>query len=126
VRGTPVVAEANVGYYREGGLRVATYTGLPVLLGFHQGEQRYESQVRPRAAKADALFTTTSIEQALDIIDEVDISYIYVGQLERAWYPEPGLVKFRVMQQRGLLETAYENRAVTIYRVVAREQPALS
>ena len=35
VKGTPVVAEAALPYYREGGLRVATYTGLPTLLGAH-------------------------------------------------------------------------------------------
>ena len=49
VPGTPVIAEAKVGYYREGGMRVAAYTGLPsVLGGLHQNEQRYSSQVGER------------------------------------------------------------------------------
>ena len=46
VSGTPIIAEAKVGYYREGGMRVAAYTGLPSILGgLHQNEQRYASQV---------------------------------------------------------------------------------
>ena len=33
VEGTPVISEAPLGYYREGGLRVASYTGLPTVVG---------------------------------------------------------------------------------------------
>ncbi|RME48834.1 MAG: hypothetical protein D6791_02385, partial [Chloroflexi bacterium] len=125
VHGTPVVAQANIGYYREGGLQVASYTGLPALIGFHQSEQRYDFQVGPRASKADALFRTSDVRQALDIIHELDVSYIYVGQLERAWYPEAGIQKFEDMRALGLLEVAYQNPKVTIYRVTASEGPAI-
>jgi uncharacterized membrane protein len=125
VRGTPVVAEANVGYYREGGLRVATYTGLPTLLGFHQNEQRYDWQVGPRARLADEFFRTTDVTRALEIIQELDISYIYVGQIERAWYPAAGIEKFEDMAELGLLEVVYQNPKVTIYRVVAAEARAV-
>ncbi|MFQ5595251.1 MAG: DUF2298 domain-containing protein, partial [Anaerolineae bacterium] len=126
VQGTPVVAQANIGYYREGGLQVASYTGLPALIGFHQSEQRYDFQVGPRASKADALFRTNDVEQALDIIHELDVSYIYVGQLERAWYSEPAIQKFEDMRELGLLEVVYENPKVTIYHVTALEGPAHS
>jgi len=125
VPGTPVVAQANIGYYREGGLQVASYTGLPALIGFHQSEQRYDFQVGPRASKADALFRTNDVGQALDIIQELDVSYIYVGQLERAWYSEPGLQKFEDMRELGLLEVVYENPKVRIYRVAPSEGPAV-
>jgi YYY domain-containing protein len=125
VQGTPVVAEANIGYYREGGLQVASYTGLPALIGFHQSEQRYDFQVGPRASKADALFRTSDVRQALDIIHELHVSYIYVGQLERAWYPAPAIRKFEDMRELGLLEVVYANPKVTIYHVTASEGPAV-
>jgi uncharacterized membrane protein len=125
VKGTPVVAEANIGYYREGGLRVATYTGLPALIGFHQGEQRYDFQVGPRSAQADDLFRTDNISRALFIIEELDVSYIYVGQLERAQYPPEGIQKFEDMRDIGILDVVYQNPKVTIYRVTATEGPSL-
>ncbi len=117
VKGTPVVAEAALPYYREGGLRVATYTGLPTLLGAHQNEQRYASQVGERDGQARDFFNSPDIARALQLIRELRISYIYVGQLERAVYDPAGLAKFDEMEQRGELEVVYENEMVKICRV---------
>ncbi|MFQ5813818.1 MAG: hypothetical protein ACE5I2_11630, partial [Anaerolineae bacterium] len=117
VKGTPVVAEAAIPYYREGGLRVATYTGLPTFLGAHQNEQRYASQVGERDGKARDFFNTPDISRALQLIGELHVSYIYVGQLERTVYDPAGLAKFDEMVQRGELEVIYENEMVKIYRV---------
>ncbi len=117
VKGTPVVAEAALPYYREGGLRVATYTGLPTFLGAHQNEQRYASQVGERDGKARDFFSTPDISRALQLIRELRVSYIYVGQLEHAVYDTAGLAKFDEMVQRGELEVVYENERVKIYQV---------
>ncbi len=117
VKGTPVVAEAAIPYYREGGLRVATYTGLPTLLGAHQNEQRYASQVGERDGQARDFFNTPDINRALQLIRELHVSYIYVGQLEHTVYDAAGLAKFDEMVQRGELEVVYENERVKIYRV---------
>ncbi len=117
VKGTPVVAEAAIPYYREGGLRVATYTGLPTFLGAHQNEQRYASQVGERDGKARDFFNTPDISRALQLIGELHVSYIYVGQLERTVYDAAGLAKFDEMVRRGELEVVYENEMVRIYQV---------
>ncbi len=117
VKGTPVVAEAALPYYREGGLRVATYTGLPTFLGAHQNEQRYASQVGERDGKARDFFNTPDVSRALQLIRELHVSYIYVGQLERAVYERAGLAKFDQMVQRGELEVVYENERTKIYKV---------
>ena len=117
VKGTPVVAEAAIPYYREGGLRVATYTGLPTFLGAHQNEQRYASQVGERDGKARDFFNTPDVARALQLIDELHVSYIYVGQLERTVYDAAGLTKFDEMVQQGELEVVYENEKVKIYQV---------
>jgi len=120
VTGTPVVAEAPLPYYREFGLKVASYTGLPTLLGAHQNEQRYDWQVGPRSDDANALYRTTDLEEARDLITRLHLSYIYVGQLERTAYPEEGLDKFERLRQSGELTVAYENSGARVYEVVDR------
>ncbi|MFQ6013922.1 MAG: DUF2298 domain-containing protein [Anaerolineae bacterium] len=120
VKGTPVIAEAVLPYYREGGLRVSSYTGLPTLLGAHQGEQRYASQVGERDGEAREFFNTPDIARALQLIRKLHISYIYIGQLERTVYDPAGLAKFERMQEEGKLVLAYQNERVRIYLVRGR------
>ncbi len=121
IEGTPVVAEALIGYYREGGLRVASFTGFPTLLGFHQeGEQRYGWQTGPRRSQAEQFWRTTDVTEAQQLMAEMGIEYIYLGQLERIVYPAEGLAKFEHMAAEGLLEVVYSNEQVTIYQVAAR------
>jgi len=119
VEGTPVIAEGRIDYYRENGMRVSSYTGLPTLLGAHQGEQRYDWQVGTRDGLARSFYATTEIGRAQGIAAELGIRYVYVGQLERYVYPEAGLSKFDQMVELGLLEVAYENEKVRIYRFPA-------
>jgi YYY domain-containing protein len=120
VRGTPVIAEVALPYYREGGSRVASYTGLPSLLGAqHEGEQRYSWQVGQRDGEVRDFYTTGDIGRALDLIRELDISYIYVGKLERTVYDPIGLAKFDRMVEEGYLTVPYSNEEVKIYKVVS-------
>ena len=127
VRGTPVVAEAGIGYYREGGLRVATYTGLPTLVGMHQNEQRYGEMVGEREELTRRLFDSPDIAQAQAVIDRLDIALIYIGQLERApgVYSPAGIAKFEEMARLGLLQEVYRNPRTVIYAVPGRTIPGL-
>lgn len=117
VEGTPVVAEAALPYYREGGLRVASYTGLPTLVGAHQNEQRYGWMVAQREAEARSLYESTDLRETKALIEELDIRYIYVGQLERTVYPAQSLAKFDALLEEGYLELAYDNPKVRVYKV---------
>jgi len=56
---------------------------------------------------------------ALDILRKYDVKYVYVGHMERIYYPGPGLSKFEAMAARGTLELVYENVQVRVYEVVA-------
>lgn len=116
VKGNPVVAEGRIDYYREGGMRVATFTGLPSLLGAHQGEQRYSFQVGQREADAREFYSTADINRTQELIQRLHIRYIYVGRLERTVYPAEGIAKFERMAQQGLLTTPYRNEEVVIYQ----------
>ena len=44
---------------------------------------------------------------------------IVAGLLERAVYPEEGLAKLPELERLGILEAAYRNPGVTLYRVRA-------
>ena len=127
VEGTPVVAEALIGYYREGGLRVASFTGFPTLLGFHEeGEQRYGWQTGQRRGLAEEFWRTTDPARASELIDELGIDIIYVGQLETIVTPPESLAKFQTMAESGDLRVLYSNDKVIIYQVAdtAVEAPA--
>jgi YYY domain-containing protein len=137
VKGTPVLAEAKIGFYREGGMRVASYTGLPMPLGgLHQNEQRWPDQVGQRDSRYMEFWNTTDPARAWELIQELAISYIYIGQLEQTLY-NPGLTgslaqwgvtrffpdgyaKFDELAAQGRLNVVYENERTRIYRVVDR------
>jgi YYY domain-containing protein len=94
VQGSPVIVEANTPEYRWGS-RFTIYTGLPGVLGWnwHQRQQRGfggDNSVAERANAIAAFYTTRSVEEAWDFLDEFDVSYIVVGQLERQYYESVG------------------------------------
>ena len=123
VRGTPVIAEGNTPLYRWGS-RVSIYTGFPTIVGWdwHQTQQRfdYRSEVSRRVDQVRRLYTTTSQDEALQILQEYDVAYVYVGQLERLYYPKAGLTKFDSMTN-GPLELVKRFPEVNIYRVKGQE-----
>ena len=119
IEGSPVMLEANTPNYRWGG-RVSIYTGLPNIVGWgwHQEQQRwnYRQQVNKRIEAVKRIYETTSIEEALAILQEHDVEYIYVGQLERLYYDQSGIAKFKD-GMRDTLQQIYENKDVRIFRV---------
>ena len=113
VEGAPVILEAPGGSYDYEG-RVSAHTGLPTVLGWagheHQWRGTYDEQAR-RKEDIETLYTSVDEEQVLTLLDKYDISYVYVGPLERDLYPVEGLAKFA-----GLMEVAYESGGVVIYK----------
>ncbi len=129
VQGSPVVLEAHTEQYRWGA-RFANYTGLPTVIGWpwHQIQQRgdYSFAVRQRAADVREAYSTLDHNRALELLSTYDVRYIVVGDLERIWYPQPGLDKFQAMVDQGLLRMAYRNEGTAIYEVVSTSTPTLS
>ena len=126
LEGSPVILEGNSGLYTWGS-RVSVYTGLPTVVGWdwHQQQQRWEDRDHVSARRADvqALYTTTDLDYTRRLLEKYNVRYIYVGQLERLYYPQPGLDKFELMARDGLLEPVYPtpaspNPEVKIYRVL--------
>jgi uncharacterized membrane protein len=110
----PVVLEAVGGQYSAYG-RVAANTGLPTVLGWPGHEWQWRGSDHPEPGRREAIveqiYTATDLGVVGFLLDEFNVSYIYVGDLESGSYGLAGLEKFRER-----LEVAFTNDRVTIYR----------
>jgi len=110
----PVVLEAVGGQYSGYG-RVSANTGLPTLLGWPGHELQWRGSDHPEPGRrepiVEQIYTALDLNAVSFLLDEFDVAYIYVGDLEREQYGPVGLEKFA----EGL-EVAFANDRVTIYR----------
>ena len=87
---------------------------------WHQRQQRAAlpgGTVETRVDDVGDFYLTTNLDEVQGFLDRYSVSYIVVGQLERALYPGPGLEKF--MEMDGLLwQEVYRNGDTVIYQVV--------
>jgi uncharacterized membrane protein len=122
IEGSPVIVEGHLTEYRWGD-RYSIYTGLPGVVGWnwHQRQQRTllpDNWVWDRVNGIEAFYQTTDLEVAQRFLDQYDVAYIILGQLERARYPGDGLVKFE--EQNGILwRQIYHDRDTVIYEVIS-------
>jgi uncharacterized membrane protein len=120
VQGSPVLVEANCPEYRWC-TRFTIYTGLPGVVGWnwHQRQQRTLTPqlVEERVSEIDSFYTTTDVQVAQAFLQEYDVKYIVVGQLERAEYQGPGLDKF-VQYNGKLWNSVYHDGDTSIYQVI--------
>jgi len=113
VEGAPVILEAPGGAYQYES-RVSAQTGLPTLLGWAGHEHQWRGNTVEQSKRLpvfEELCSTTDAQRTLTLLNEYDISYVYVGALERTKCPAAGLQKFS-----RLMETVYDRDGVTIYR----------
>jgi YYY domain-containing protein len=107
-------ADSNVAYsYRYEG-RVSALTGQPALLGWggHQSQWRgsYDEPAR-RVPDIELMYNGIDPETTLTLLDKYDITYVYVGPVERQRYKPNGLQKFE-----RLMDVAFEQGDVVVYR----------
>ncbi len=113
VKGAPVILETPGGAYQYEG-RVSAQTGLPTLLGWTGHEHQWrgstiEQDKRARAVRE--ICTTGDPQRTLTLLDEYDITFVYVGSLERINCPASGLGNFD-----RLMEIVYDRDGVKIYK----------
>ncbi|MGB8644523.1 MAG: DUF2298 domain-containing protein [Anaerolineae bacterium] len=122
IPGSPVIVEANTGLYRWGD-RVSINTGLPTVIGWDwHTKQQYAlldgAIIDQRLAELRAFYNNPDPNTTGAFIKRYNVSYIYVGPLERAVYEASGLSKFEAMAQAGALTKVYDANTVQIYKVV--------
>ncbi|MEF8859352.1 MAG: DUF2298 domain-containing protein [Halolamina sp.] len=97
----------------------SSLTGVPTVVGWaHEVGYRGADDYFARVAAVDALYTG-SPGDAASVIREHDVEYVWVGTAERERYG-PELVDFG---ERAGYDVAFENEAVTVYRVEASALP---
>jgi len=93
---------------------VSARTGVPTVLGwpFHELQWgRPGAVIATREADVNEAYSTVSLEEALAILRKYRVTYVVVGNVERAKYPPAGLAKFTALQ------AVYTSGTTSIYRV---------
>ncbi len=94
--------------------RVSALTGRPTLLGWggHQSQWRgnYEEPAR-REPDIEILYNGLDRQTTLTLLNKYDITYVYVGPLERQKYNPAGLNKFA-----NLMDIVFAQGDVVIYQ----------
>jgi tetratricopeptide (TPR) repeat protein len=117
IRGTPIVLQSDLWFYRPYGVRIAANTGLPNIISpLHASEQHDPAQVDERDQDLQAIYKTIDQDQALRLLSKYRVGYIYVGEIERAAYGRPGTSKFDQMAG-AYLEPVYDADGVKIFKV---------
>ena len=84
-----VLVEAVGGSYTGYG-RISTHTGLPSVLGWPGHESQWRgggAELGTREQDIETLYTTSDWDEALAILNEYNVRYVFVGDLERSKYP---------------------------------------
>jgi len=113
-----IILEAVGGAYSSYG-RVSAMTGLQTVIGWANHErqwrgERYDEFAGGREESVREIYNTNSITRAMDLLHQYNVTYVFVGSLERS--PEfatpSGLHKFD-----QYLSAVYRSEGVAIYRV---------
>ncbi len=107
-----IITEAVGGSYTEFA-RIATHTGLPTVLGWEFHEVQWRGSADQQGSRKEdirRLYESRDWKEALGILNQYDISYVYIGPLERASYQRLVESKF----EAGM-SVAYRNQGITIY-----------
>ena len=117
--GSPVIVEANTPEYRWGS-RYTIYTGLPGVVGWnwHQRQQRalMSIMVSDRVVEVSSFYETEDLHETQLFLQKYDVRYIVVGQVEKQYYPGPGLEKFE-SQAGTLWDEVFRDGETVIYAV---------
>lgn len=131
VHGTPILLEAHAEAYRWSA-RMATYTGLPTILGWpwHETQQRSVADVGPvLAARQAAIQRWYSGGDPATVLREIQtygIEYVYVGQMERALYGPQADAAFVALATQGSITEVFRSGLSVLYQVpVADHAPGV-
>ena len=97
VHGQPIILEAQGDSYTDYD-RISSYTGLPTVLGWtvHEWLWRGSYDVpSPRVADVQTIYTTPDVLTARKFLNKYNVTYVYVGDLERQKYPTLSEEKFK-------------------------------
>ncbi len=105
--------EHRTDYCRPG--RISASTGLQTVIGWpwHEFLWRRDEEVWRRMDDVKEIYTTDNVSLALSLLKKYNVSYVYVGRMERDIYEAEGLVKF----ESNCFEKVFSKEGVEIYKV---------
>ncbi len=112
VPGHPVIVEAVRGSFAYEYARVSSRTGLPTIMGWTGHELQWHGlgeEIARRERDVKSLYGG-SVQDALRVMDEYDVRFVYVGYLERAEFGA-ALAKFE-----RFMDVAFRTGDTVIYR----------
>jgi uncharacterized membrane protein len=118
ILGSPVIVEANQVEYHWA-TRYTVYTGLPGVIGWnwHQRQQRTltpHDWVFSRVDDVNQFYNSSELGFALKFLEKYQVSYIILGQLERAKYDPEGIEKFSIYEDI-YWQVVYQDQETIIY-----------
>lgn len=121
ISGDPVIVEAFGNDYTDYG-RISAFTGLPTLMGWEGHEWQWRvnwvtkvgdlNDFLNRANDIKQIYTDTSPQNVLTLLERYHAQYLYVGALEHATYLGVNLNRFS-----SFMKVVYQYDGVTIYQV---------
>lgn len=116
ISGSPVILEASNdnGSYTYVS-RVSANTGLPTVIGWSRHERfwgRDPQIIKTRLEDVHTIYTTGSIKKSLELMDKYNVSYVYIGQLERQMY----YIRADKFRDENYFEPVYQG-SVEIYKI---------
>jgi YYY domain-containing protein len=98
IPGQPTIAEAQGDSYTDFG-RISANTGLPTILGWTVHEWLWRGDYSFPQSRLDdiRIFYEGSMAQTIQLIKKYNLSYAYIGALERQKYPALNEDKFRTL-----------------------------
>jgi uncharacterized membrane protein len=118
VAGAPIIVEAtgSGGNYYVGYFRISSRTGLPTVIGLLDHERLWRQDMdnlfTGRAEDVNLIYTSNNSSQVQALLDKYDVTFVYVGYLERETYGDSVGAKFA-----GFMDIAYTNNGTTIYKI---------
>ncbi len=115
VKGSPVVLQSSIEFYRGYGVRIAANTGFPTVVSpLHESEQRNPDVVGARDGDVIEFYRSEDQTVKRRILSKYHVSYVVVGIIERAAYGEKGAAVIAEMPE---LREVYKNSETKIYAV---------
>jgi len=93
--------------------RIATYTGLPTILGWgnHEGQWREPALQGSRAQDIEAIYSINDWQYTRELLDWYNVRYVIVGGLERTAY------HINDEKLNNFLKIVFQQGGITIYEV---------
>ena len=113
VKGSPVVLEANGDSY-SGYERVSAMTGLPTVLGWYVHEWLWRddtADLNEKSADIESIYTSLDEEYVKELLEEYDVSYIFVGSKE--WEKYGDALNEEVLNSLG--EVVFQDEVYSTY-----------